>query len=128
MEREPQHSDTDVMVMVVVGTMALGSAGTIAVVVWQKVVSWCLAHGLLVPSSVSPMLSVPGGGGAGLDLSRILVVAAVLAAVMAVTARGVRRGLRRDEELGEADLAESVSAPAGDGDRQGRPRRVSGAP
>jgi len=99
MDRQPQHSDTDIIVMVVVGMMALGSVGAIAVVVWQKVVSWCLEHGLLVPSSASPLLSVPGVGGAGLDLSRIFVVAAVLAAVVAVTARGVRRGLRRDEEL-----------------------------
>ncbi len=99
MERQSQqHSDTDIIVMIVV-MMVLGSAGAIAAVAWQKVVTWCLEHGLLLPPTASPMLSIPGTTGAGLDLSRIFVVVAVVAALVALTARSVRRTLRRDEEL-----------------------------
>lgn len=100
MERQSQqHSDSDIIVMIVVGMMVLGSAGAIAAVAWQKVVTWCLEHGLLLPPTASPMLSIPGTTGAGLDLSRIFVVVAVVAALVALTARSVRRTLRRDEEL-----------------------------
>ncbi len=100
MDRQPQqHSDTDIIVMVVVGMMVLGSVGAIAAVAWQKVITWCLAHGLLVPSDASPMLSIPGGDGAGLDLSRILVAAAVVVVVLAVSARGLRGAVRRGEEF-----------------------------
>jgi len=100
MDRQPQqHSDTDIIVMAVVGMMALGSAAAIAAVAWQKVITWCLAHGLLVPPDASPMLSIPASGGAGLDLSRILVAAAAVVVVLAVSARGVRRAVRRGEEF-----------------------------
>lgn len=100
MTRQPQqHSDTDLIVMVVVGMLVLGSVGGFAAVAWRNVVAWCLEHGLLLPSSVSPMLSVPGTEGAGLDLSRLAVLAAVLIFVAALAARGVRRALRTEGEL-----------------------------
>jgi hypothetical protein len=100
MDRQPQqHSDTDIIVMAVVGMVALGSVAAIAAVAWQKVITWCLAHGLLVSPDASPLLSISGGGGAGLDLSRILVAVAVVVVVLAVSARGVRRVVRRGEEF-----------------------------
>lgn len=55
-----------------------------AVVWWGNGVRWLVAHGVLVDAAQHPMLAIPGLDGAGLDVPRTTVAAAVLLALLAV--------------------------------------------
>lgn len=96
MEPSRQNSDTDLIVMIIAGALLLGGAGAAVTMMWHKVIAWCLSHGVLVPPSGSPMVALPNTGGAGLDLSRLAVAAAVVVIILALTARGIGRTLRSE--------------------------------
>jgi len=95
---EPSHpssvSDSDLLVMILLGGLLVGGAGTAAVVLWHTVVAWCLGHGFLVSAGESPLLRVPNTGGAGLDLARLAIVAALVLVALALAAHTARRALR----------------------------------
>lgn len=80
--------------MVVVGAAVmalLGSAG----VLWTKGSQWLVEHQMLVDASEASALAVPGMGGAGLDTSRLMVIAGVLIIVLAVAGSAARVALTR---------------------------------
>lgn len=77
-------------------TVALGSAG----VLWLKGSTWLVAHQVLVPAAAHPVLTVPGAGGAGLDLPRVAVAAAVVVALVACALSAAWQAWRAGEDLG----------------------------
>jgi hypothetical protein len=58
-----------------------------------------LEHNIIVPAVQRPDVTFPDAGGAGLDLARILIVAAVLLALMALAGTAIRRHLQRKDEI-----------------------------
>lgn len=89
------HSDSDIMAMlgfaVFFGGAIIGSLGLL----WLRGVQWLVEHHILVAASADPLLAIPGGDGAGFDLARIVIVAAVLVAMVAIIASTVLRKIRR---------------------------------
>jgi hypothetical protein len=96
MSNTPSHSssDGDILVMILGGALLLGSASTITALAWSKILTWCLAHQVLLPTATNPMLVLPASGGAGVDLPRLAVAAAVLLAVLVASASRATRKMR----------------------------------
>lgn len=93
--RPSSVSDSDLLVMILLGGLLVGGAiAAAAVVLWHTVVAWCLGHGFLVSAGESPLLRVPNTGGAGLDLARLAIVAALVLVALALAAHTARRALR----------------------------------
>lgn len=93
------HTSTDdLFVLSVVGVLALGGLSVAAG--WHAVVAWLTTHGVLVPAQRRPLIGVPGTAGAGLDLARLALVAAVLLLLVAVAISAVHRWIRRRREPG----------------------------
>ena len=80
--------------LLVLGVLGLGGVGTFAVTGWGKVVTWLLAHQVLVAAPAHPLLAVPHAGGAGLDLPRLALLAAVVLLLLICLAGAVRRRFR----------------------------------
>ena len=72
-----------------------------------KATAWLLAHDLIVAATASPLVTIPGTEGAGLDFRRLIIITtvSVLAATLAVS--GVRRSIdrRRQWRLRRGDSA-----------------------
>jgi hypothetical protein len=96
MSNNPSHSssDGDILVMLLGGALLLGSAGTVTALAWSKVLAWCLAHQVLLPAAANPLLVLPASEGAGVDLPRMAVAAAVLLAVLVASASTATRKMR----------------------------------
>lgn len=94
-----RSSDGDILTMLAVGMLLLGSAGTWAVLAWSKVLTWGLEHQVLLPAAEGPLVAIPGSDGAGLDVQRIAVAAAVLLVVLAITGGVATRAVRGRDEL-----------------------------
>lgn len=71
----------------------VGPAAIAVAVVYLRVhvTAWATEHGVLVPSAAKPLLTLPGTGGAGLDLPRVVALAAVAALVLVATGVFTRR-------------------------------------
>ena len=63
----------------------------VADVLWGNGIRWLVDHGILVGATEEPLLPIPGLAGAGLDVSRITVVAAVLIILLVLAATAIRR-------------------------------------
>lgn len=88
--------------MMAFGSIGLiaSAGGAIALSYWHQSVRWMIHHDVLVPRRHQPLLEVPYGRGAGLDLPRLILITAVLLALLALAVHAVRRRLaaRRDEQ------------------------------
>lgn len=82
-------SDDDSLVLVLIGAAALMAVLASAGLLWARASAWLVEHKVVVPSGAHPVVSLPGG--VGLDLPRLLVVAAVLTALAAVGVSAVVR-------------------------------------
>ena len=72
------------------------SAGTF----WLKGATWLVEHQVLVAAKADPLLQIPGAAGAGLDVPRLAILAAVILAVVVTAVSSARRAIaRRREEL-----------------------------
>ena len=89
-----RNNDDDLLTLLILGTLVLGSAGTLAITGWVKTVSWLLAHQVLVAAGAHPLLAVPHAGGAGLDLPRLALATAVVLLLIVTAVGAVRRTLR----------------------------------
>jgi hypothetical protein len=82
-------SADDEFVLFIVGCVAaaalVGSAGLF----WLTGVGWLVEHQVLVSAAEHPLVALPDAGGAGLDLSRLAVVAAVVIALVAWAASAI---------------------------------------
>ncbi len=101
MSNNPSHSssDSDILVMIFGGALLLGSAGTVAALAWSKVLAWCLEQQVLLPAAANPLLVLPAAEGAGVDLPRVAVAAAVLLCFLAAVASTTTRKMRGGGDL-----------------------------
>lgn len=101
-DRHPPHnghrlSETDELVLLLVGTLVAGGLAASAGLWWHRCVKWLLAHAVLIPAASHPALTLPGAGGAGLDPDRLTVLAAVLLAAVTVAISVIRHRSNREE-------------------------------
>ena len=88
-----RNTDDD-LVLLILGAVGLGSAGTMAVAGWTKTVAWLLAHQVLVTAGAHPVLTAPYTGGAGLDLPRLALGTAAVLLLIVAGVSAVRRRLQ----------------------------------
>ncbi len=89
---DPVVEEIAVMITIGVGFMALlGSASLI----WFKGGQWLIEHQLLVASTETPLIALPGLAGAGLDLPRLMVILGAIIAALAVGGSAARGALAR---------------------------------
>lgn len=89
--------DDDEMILVVLAVLALPAALGAATVAWRFGSAWLVAHGVLVAAAASPLVPVPGMGGAGLDLARVCITGGVVL-LLAVAAVSGARSLKHHKE------------------------------
>jgi len=82
-------SADDEFVLFIIGCVAaaalVGSAGLF----WLKGVGWLVEHQVLIPAGQHPLVTLPSSDGAGLDLSRLAVLCAVVLALIAWAASAI---------------------------------------
>jgi len=81
--------------------IALGMVGVAlasAAALWLTGSAWLVEHQVLVPAKAAPVVQIPGAAGAGLDLSRIAIAAAIVLAVLVIAVSSARRALRHRRE------------------------------
>ena len=83
--------DDDLLVLLLLGTVA-GPA--ILAVAWTSIVDWLLEVHVLVDTVQRPLLVLPASGGAGLDLPRLLLLAAFVLGVFALLGSVLTRAVR----------------------------------
>ena len=83
--------DDDKMMLVSLATMFAGSIATAALVGWQRAVGFLTRYHVLATDDV--VLALPGGGGPGLDMPRIVLGAGVLLVVVVLV-----RSQRKESE------------------------------
>ena len=81
--------DDDKLPLISLATMFAGSIAAAALVGWQRTVGFLTRYHVLATDDV--VLALPGGGGPGLDLPRIVLGAGVLL-VVDVLVRSRRKG------------------------------------
>ena len=97
----PEHThvkwdEVQVLIALGVGLAIFGPA--LAALRWAKTVRWMISEGLIVAAESHPLIMLPSSGGAGLDLARLAVIAAVVLAVTAVSATMIKRRRRLARE------------------------------
>jgi len=90
---QPSDAPGDALLAGLACTALLGAQiAAVATGLWGRASQWLVDHHVLTQDSVK--VTIPGAGGAGLDLTRILIVGAILVAATAggvVLYRAVRR-------------------------------------
>lgn len=100
-------SDEDQLTLLMAAPLILGLLVAALPAMSTKATAWLLAHDLIVTASASPLVTIPGTEGAGLDLRRLIIVAAVLTLSAALALSGARRSIdrRRQQRLRHGDSA-----------------------
>lgn len=93
----PEEEVLLIHVAIAVIGMAVGSAG----VLWLKGATWLVKHQVLVGASADPLVQIPGAGGAGLDVPRLAITAAIVLATLVVAASSARHAIARRREVQE---------------------------
>lgn len=92
----PEEELLLVHVALVVLSIVVASAGTL----WLKGADWLVEHQVLVAAKAEPLVQIPGAGGAGLDVARLAILAAVVVAAVVAGVSSARRAIvRRREDL-----------------------------
>lgn len=84
-------SDDDLIALLIFGTLGFGAAVAAAATWWTKTVAWLLEYQVLVAAATQPTVALPGSAGAGLDVPRLALTAAVLLVLVAGVVSAVRR-------------------------------------
>lgn len=95
-------SDDEARDQLTLMTFALGGLSAIvgtAAVLWTKLIDWAVRHHILVPASSNPVFEFPAAAGAGLDLPRVLLLAAVVIALLTLGALAAQRAWRARREI-----------------------------
>jgi hypothetical protein len=100
-------SDEDQLSLLMAAPLILGLLVAALPAMSTKATAWLLAHDLIVAASASPLVTIPGTEGAGLDLRRLIIVAAVLVLAATLALSGARRSIdrRRQQRLRRGDSA-----------------------
>jgi Flp pilus assembly protein TadB len=97
----PSSSDDDraQLFLIAAAFVAFGGIG----IAWSRVSVWLLEHRVTLPAGSDLVVTLPASGGAGLDLTRLLVgvAAGLLLLALAVSAVAKRRARRAHEEQGQ---------------------------
>lgn len=76
--------------------IVLASAGAL----WLKGAVWLVQHKVLVAAAADPLVQIPGAAGAGLDVPRLAIAAAIILASLAAAVSSARHALgRRRQDL-----------------------------
>lgn len=79
---------------------AAGIGVVFSVKTWHKILDWAVANKVLAPASDHPLVRLPAGDGVGLDLGRLVVLAAALGLLVVVAVSALRsQADRRRREL-----------------------------
>jgi hypothetical protein len=100
-------SDEDQLSLLMAAPLILGLLVAALPAMSTKATAWLLAHDLIVAASASPLVTIPGTEGAGLDLRRLIIVVAVLVLAVTLALGGARRSIdrRRQQRLRRGDSA-----------------------
>lgn len=96
-------SDDDLFMLCLIGFGVLVVAAGSAATWWTQVVGWLLEHQIAVSAQQRPLLVLPNGGGAGLDMPRVAVAAAAVLLLMVAAAGAIRQYVRA-HRLGSDEL------------------------
>ena len=87
------------VLLIHVGLALLGIVAASAGAFWLTGVTWLVERQVLVTAKAEPLVQIPGSGGAGLDIPRLAIIAAVLVATLVSAVSSARRAISRREEL-----------------------------
>ena len=88
------------VLLIHVGLALLGIVAASAGAFWLKGAIWLVEHQVLVAAKSDPLVQIPGAAGAGLDVSRLAILAAILVATLVTAVSSARRAIaRRREDL-----------------------------
>lgn len=98
-QKSKDLSTEDILALVMVAPALVGLATVYLPSVSGTATSWLISHQIFVAAADSPVFTVAGADGAGLDMRRLVLlgVAAVIAVLVGVSAlrRRIRRRLHR---------------------------------
>lgn len=72
----------DTLVLIVCGIVAWPVLAGVLIVFWRDIVGWAVHAGILVGRKADPLVVLPNARGAGLDLPRLVIVAAIVVALL----------------------------------------------
>ena len=98
-------SDADQMSLLMAAPLIFGIVVGAIPAMSARATAWLLEHNMIIAATESPLLALPGAEGAGLDIRRLIVVAAVLAVAVALAVSGLRQAVdrRRQQRLRVGD-------------------------
>ena len=98
-------SDADQMSLLMAAPLIFGIVVGSIPTMSARATAWLLEHNMIIAATESPLLALPGAEGAGLDIRRLIVVAAVLAVAVALAVSGLRQAVdrRRQQRLRVGD-------------------------
>lgn len=89
--RAGSRDDDDLVLLLLIATIA---GPGLAVLAWTSIVGWLVDHQVLVDAAARPLLVLPASDGAGLDLPRLLLLAALVLGALALLGSVFTRAIR----------------------------------
>ena len=91
-----QVNTDEQLILMVLAALAAPTLLGLVVVFWRRIVTWAVRSGALAPARSHPLIELPSAGGAGLDVPRLAIVAAVVVGLAVLSGSFARRAwLRR---------------------------------
>lgn len=91
-----QVSADEQLIFMLLAALAAPTLLGLVVVFWRRIVAWAVRAGVLTPARSHPLIELPSAGGAGLDVPRLAIVAAVVVGLAVLSGSFARRAwLRR---------------------------------
>lgn len=93
-QRLSDDEATDELIQLKALVLAVAGFGGSIGIFWTRVINWLIEHKVLVSVADDPVLTVPGGQGAGMDWARVVIAVAVLVALIAAGVSAVLHLIR----------------------------------
>lgn len=91
----------DEFVLILVGVLAWPAIVAGLYWGWAQGGDWLVKHQVLVAAKAHPLLAIPGMGGAGFDVGRLMMAVGLVALLLAISVAAVRRSvIARREQRG----------------------------
>lgn len=88
----------DEFVLLIVAVLAWPAIAAALYWAWAQGGDWLVRHQILVAGKAHPLLTIPGMGGAGLDVGRLMIAVGLVAVLLAGSVAVVRRSVRASRE------------------------------